>query len=41
VDPWTAEDAERWWNDNMPGDIASAEAAEQPTLENPDALPTL
>jgi hypothetical protein len=41
VDPWTAEDAERWWCENMPADIAAAEAAEQPTLENPDALPTL
>jgi serine/threonine-protein kinase len=41
VDPWTAEDAERWWCENMPADIAAPEAAEQPTLENPDALPTL
>ena len=41
VNPWTSEDAECWWNENMPGDIALTEAAEQPTLENPDALPTL
>jgi hypothetical protein len=29
---WTAENAKCWWNENMPGDVALAEAAEQPTL---------
>jgi tRNA A-37 threonylcarbamoyl transferase component Bud32 len=38
---WTSEDAERWWRVHMPENGASADASEQPTLADSDALPTL
>ena len=45
VDPWTAEDAERWWNENLPADIVSSEAAEQDEIKigtnDPGAIQTL
>jgi len=41
VGSWTREDAERWWRTNMATDVVPQDNSEQPTLEDPDALPTL
>jgi hypothetical protein len=40
IGSWTPEDAESWWRTNMTSDLV-IENSVQPTLANPDALPTL